>query len=62
MLPKREHRQTGVPRPRSTYRAWQRNNAVEWKGVQTVRMEHQPLIRNKKGEVNFSKKHIEEET
>ena len=51
-----EHRQLGIPRKTKDYRFWRRNNAISWKGVESVKQEeHPPLVKkiSKKGEVHY---------
>lgn len=57
-------KENGTPRARETYRGYKRNNIISWKGVETDRVkQHPPLIKNEKGQVNFSvkkKKQVQE--
>lgn len=51
----------GVPKDYKRYRANRRNNNLAWEGVETKYTEQPTLERNTKGQVNFSKKRIEEQ-
>jgi len=61
MLYERTRKQHGIPRDPATYRWWRRNNAITWKGVPTKQMKVPELVRDAKGQVNFSKKQIRSE-
>jgi hypothetical protein len=46
----------GIPRHKSTYRFSKRNNAINWKGVETDRVEQHPVLVkqiSKRGEVSY---------
>ncbi len=52
----------GKPREETTYRRYRRANAVKWDGVEpSFVVEHPPLKRDARGNVNFSKKKRSEE-
>lgn len=55
-------KQHGTPRADSTYRRFRRANAIKWLGVESKYIAPPKLIRNAKGQVNFSKKNVEQNT